>query len=415
MFDLALARLEEEPVLLLQGARTVGKSQLLAELAVATGAEMIDLDELATRSAVAADPAIFVAGRAPVCLDEYQHVPEVLDAIKAELNRDLRPGRFILAGSTRFDSLPAAAQALTGRLHRLEVMTFSQGELDGVSERFLERLFADGSAVVSGQLSTTTREDYIDRIMRGGFPLALARPTETSRHRWIDDYVRLTIERDVRELSRVQQAAMLPRLLGRLAAQTAQVLNIARAAAQVGLDESTADNYARLLEAVFLVYRLPAWGTHLMSRATRSPKVHLVDSAVAARLLRLTASRLTARDPTALTELGHLVETFVVGELRKQASWMEGIAGLGHWRTSDGDEVDLIVERDDGAIVAFKIKTGSRVSGKDLRPLEKLRDLLGNRFVAGVGLYLGNRSYTYGDRIHVLPADRIWSSIPPPP
>ena len=229
-----------------------------------------------------------------------------------------------------------------------------------------------------------------------------------SRNRWFDDYVKLTLERDVRELSRVRQAAMLPRLLERLAGQTAQILNITKAASDIRLDERTADGYTRLLETVFLLQRLPAWGTTLTSRASASPKVHVLDSGVAARLLRLTPEKLAQREATALTELGHLLETFVVGELLKQASWLEGLAGVGHWRTWDNDEVDLVVERDDGAVLAFEVKTSSRVPGADLRPLAKLRDAVGDAFLAGIVLHLGERAYTHEDRLHVMPVDRLW-------
>src|ERR1017187_419916 len=114
-------RMELEPVVVLQGPRAVGKSTLLRTLAMARGREVIDLDDLATRDAVAADPALFVRGEGPVLIDEFQHVPELLDAIKAELNRDGSPGRYVLTGSTRYATLPAAAQTLTGRAHRVDV------------------------------------------------------------------------------------------------------------------------------------------------------------------------------------------------------------------------------------------------------------------------------------------------------
>jgi len=124
----------------------------------------------------------------------------------------------------------------------------------------------------------------------------------------------------------------------------------------------------------------------------------------------LTPDKLLRREATALTELGHLLETFVVGELLKQASWMDGLAGPGHWRTRDGDEVDLVLERDDGAILAFEVKAAGRVPGDDLKPLRRLRATVGGPFVAGVVLYTGARSYNVEDRLHVMPIDRLWTS-----
>lgn len=343
-----------------------------------------------------------------MCIDEYQHVPAILDAIKAELNRDLRPGRFLLTGSTRHDALSLAAQSLTGRLHSVSVWPLSQGELAGVRENLLQAVFADPTTVVTSSPSAMVRADYIARISGGGFPIALSRATAASRSRWFDDYLRLVLERDVRELARIRQREQLPDLLRRLAGQTAQVLNLTSAANAARMDRTTAADYIRLLEAVFLVFRLESWGKTLRARVAGTPKIHLVDSGIAARLLRLTPERLGRMDATALTEFGHLLETFVVGELLKQASWLEGIAGAGHWRTHDGDEVDLVVERDDGRVVAFEVKASARVQERDMRPLRKLRDAVGDAFMAGVALYTGMHSFTFEDRLLVLPIDRIW-------
>lgn len=411
--EVALARLAEEPVILLEGPRTVGKSTTLRELAERLGGEILDLDDPATRDAMLADPATMIEGSNLVCIDEYQHAPSVLDAIKARLNRSTRPGQFLLTGSARHESLPAAAQALTGRLHRMTVRPLAQAELEGTRPDFLNQVLSSPAQAGTGGASTTARHDYLERLTRGGLPLALARRNESTRHRWFDDYVRLTLERDVRELSKVRQARALPVLLERLAGQTGQVLNATAAANAAGIDPHTARDYIRLLESVFLIQLLPAWGTTLTSRSANAPKVHVLDSGVAARLLRLTPDKLARRDPTSLTQLGHLLETFVVAELLKEASWMDGIAGVGHWRTYDGVEVDLVVERDDGAIAAFEVKAASRVPGDGFRGLRKLRDALGDAFLAGVVLYTGTRGYDYEDRLHVVPIDRLWTAGEP--
>lgn len=184
---------------------------------------------------------------------------------------------------------------------------------------------------------------------------------------------------------------------------------MAKVAESIRMEASTAENYTNLLESVFLISRLPAWGTTLMARSTAKPKIHVVDSGIAARLLRLTPRRMATIEPTALAEFGHLLETFVVSELLKQASWLDGIAGHGHWRTYDGDEVGYVLERDDGAILAFEIKSGSRVPREALNSLRKLRGAIGSRLIAGIALYMGERSYTFEDRIHVMPIDRLWT------
>lgn len=239
--------------------------------------------------------------------------------------------------------------------------------------------------------------------------MALVR-SETARNRWFDDYTDLSLQRDVREIARLRHKEALPKVLARLAAQTGQVLNVTAVAEQVGLTADTTEHYTRLLEDIHLVHRLPAWGKTLRARAAATPKLHVVDTGLAARLLRLGPAKLAHADPTALQQLGHLVETFVVSEVRKQASWQDGVAGIGHWRTYDGVEVDIVIEFDDGRIVAIEAKAGSRVSGQDLRGLRALRDALGDAFIAGIALYGGARSYRPEERLHVAPLDRLWTT-----
>lgn len=404
------ARMLDESVIALQGPRAVGKTTLLRALAATSGASVLDLDDPTMRAAVEADPLTFVSGPGPVFIDEYQHVPMVLDAIKAELNRDGSPGRFLISGSTRHDALPRAAQALTGRLHLVSILPLSQGEIDGHADSLVARLFTDPASTVDSRPSSTGREEYIARVTDGGFPPVLRRATQTARSRWFDDYLTLCLERDVADLARIQQKAALPTLLARLAAQTGQVLNIASAGQAAGLKARTAENYTKLLEALFLIHRLPAWGRTLRARAVATPKLHVVDPGLAARLLRLTPEKLARRDATALQELGHLLETFVATEVMKQLSWIDDIAGLGHWRTHDGAEVDLVIERRDGSIVAIEVKASSRVTTKDLTGLRAIRDALGETFLTGVVLNTGTRTYRAEDRIQVLPVDRLWTT-----
>lgn len=403
-------RLHEEPVVVLVGPRTVGKSTLLQALAAEMAVEVLDLDDLATRAAVAADPGLFMSGPGPVLVDEFQKIPTVLDAIKAELNVRLAPGRFVLTGSTRYETLPAAAQSLTGRADVLVVPPLSQGEIDGVEETFVRVALSDPSRLVTSTPSRTTREDYIDRVVAGGFPVPLAR-SGTARDRWFANYVGLVIERDVLELSRVRQRAALPRLLTSLMGQTAGLLNMADAARRTGMEERTAENYTKLLEAVFMIRLLPAWGTTLSSNAGAAPKVHAVDTGLAAHMLRLTSAKLARRTPTALTEFGHLLETFVVGEIQKQVGRLDEVVTLGHWRTRKGAEVDLILELADGGVVGIEVKAGTKVAGDDLRHLAELSDKVGDAWLGGVALYTGQRAYTYDParRVHVVPVDRLWT------
>ncbi|WP_293774642.1 ATP-binding protein [Sporichthya sp.] len=401
-----------EPVIALHGPRSVGKSTVLRTFAAGREVPVIDLDDVAVRDAVRANPTLTVSGKTPLCIDEYQHVPEILDAIKARLNREITdPGTAVLTGSTRQDALPRTAQSLTGRIHRINIWPLSQGELHGSHENLIESLRSDPAATLAAQpQSSTTRSDYVDRIAAGGFPLAVIRQG-ADRNRWFDNYLRDSILKDASELERIRQRQLVADMLNRLAAQTAQVLNLSNVTDALGVDRKTAEEHLRLLEDLFLVVRLPAWGKTLRARAAAKPKIHVVDSGLAARLLRITPANLGRLDPTVMTEFGHLLETFVVGELRKHVSWMSEPVTTGHWRTHDKDEVDFVVEFDDGDVLAFEVKSGERVNRNDLRGLRKLREALGNRLIAGVAFSTGSRSYTAEDRIHVMPVDRLWRTV----
>jgi predicted AAA+ superfamily ATPase len=376
-------------------------------LAQGSSGTLIDLDDPDVLRAFQADPGTLMDQPHPIFVDEYQRALEVLDYIKAQLNKPpTRPGLFVLTGSSRHESLPAAAQALTGRLDRLELLPLAQCEVEGIPG-LLSRLFDLGEKVVSSRLSPTTRVEYIQRIVTGGFPLAQQR-TDKARSRWFDNYVKLTLERDIKGLKQLRKAELLPEVLAKLAAQTGQVVNQETIGGELGIDSATAKEYGRLLETVFLVRFLPAWGKTLKARTATSPKVHFHDSGVAARLLRLTGEKLNRRDPTSLTEFGHLAETFVVGELLKEISWLDGIAQVGHWRTYDGEEVDLIVERDDGLVFAFEVKAGKRAAKESFAALKQLRNHLGAAFGTGIVLHMGERAFRYDDRLLALPIDSLW-------
>ena len=330
---------------------------------------VIDLDEDITLAATLANPTQSISGPPPVCLDMYQKAPKILAAIKV---------RFTLeAPCPEPQCLPPA-------------------------------LFADPVAAVAAHpMSLTTRDGYVQRLCAGGFPLALRR-SGSSRDRWFADYVRVALERDALELVKILQRQVLRSLLATAAGRTAQPLNISALTEDLGANRETIEGYLRLLEDLYLLVRLPAWGTTLRARATKHPKIHVLDSGSAAHVMRINPAKLASLDPTVRTEFGHLLATFVVGELRKQVSWLTGSIGTGHLRTADGDEVDFVIEDADGPVIAFEERVNERVSGGELGGLHKLREALGARFVAGVALCTWPRSFTYEDHVHILPIDRLW-------
>lgn len=286
----------------------------------------------------------------------------------------------------------------------------SQGELAAQPETSLDALLTDPARLITAVPSSSSRADYERIVLSGGFPLALAREPGRSRDRWFGNFVSLVVERDVLEIRKIRQRQTLPQVLQRLAGQTGQVINLANIADSVGLDATTVRDYLGLLEAVFMIHRLEPFTRSAAHRAIRSTKVHLVDTGLAAYLTGLTQQKLAARIPSVLTQFGHLVETFTVNELMKQAGWAQQEARFSHFRTRDQQEVDLVIESASGSVAAVEVKAAGTVADQDFAGMRMLRDRLGDSFVGGVVINLGQRSYTYEDRLHVLPLDRLWTA-----
>ena len=393
----------DTPVVLLNGARQTGKTTLAQAMTAAAGAEYFTLDDAATLALVAGDPAGFIRNlTGSVVLDEIQKAPGLFPAIKLAVDKDRRPGRFLLTGSANVMTLPRLSESLAGRMEIIPLYPFSAGELAGVTERFLPRLF-DGTL---GQLKLTpAHADIAPRVSHGGYPEAIQRQNDGRRAAWFASYLSTILQRDVRDLARVDALHALPNLLKLLAARSSGLLNLADVGRDVALPHATLTRYMALLETVFLVHRLPAWSRNLGQRLVKAPKLHLVDTGLACHLLGADARRLSGDRRL----LGRLLESFVVGELRKQVSWADPRTTLYHYRTASGLEADVLLEKPDGSVAAIEVKSGVTVGASDFTALKALRDQLGPQFQAGVVLYLGEQIVPFGDKLWLVPMPALWA------
>ena len=393
----------DTPVVLLNGARQTGKTTLVRAIAEKTHAEYYTFDDAATLALAASDPAGFIRNLGgPVVIDEIQKLPELFPAIKLSVDKDRRPGRFLLTGSANVMTLPRLSESLAGRMEILPLFPLSAGELAGVSEGFLSRLFEAASFT---NKRSKPAEDLPGRIARGGYPEVIQREADDRRAAWFGSYVSTILQRDVRDLARVDALNTLPDLLKLLAARASGLLNLADVGRDARLPHTTLTRYLTMLETIFLVHRLPAWSPNLGTRLVKAPKLHLVDSGLASHLTGSDAVRLS--NDRAL--MGRLLETFVVGELRKQISWVDPRMSLYHFRTASGSEVDAILEKSDGTVAAIEVKCSATVTASDLAALRILRDRLGDRFRTGVLLYLGDRVVPSSDKLWLLPVSTLWA------
>ena len=399
-----LDALKDTPVVHLQGARQTGKSTLVESVASDHSPRTyLTLDTSAVRSAAEADPEGFIAGiDGPVIIDEIQRVPALALAIKSAVDKDRQAGRFLLTGSANFLSVPKLSESLAGRLEICLLWPFSQGEISGARETFIDRMFA-------AHLSTPEAppgRPIIERICLGGFPEVQLRSSARRRDAWFESYLDTMTQRDIRELANIEQLFQMRQLLALLATRAGHLVNYADLSRSIGTAQTTLKRYVALLETTFLVRLLPAWYSNIGRRLTKAPKLFLTDSALLVHLLGIDENRLRG-DRTAF---GRVLENFVAMELTKQLGWSEANCRLYHFRTEAGAEVDLVLEDSSGRGVGIEVK-GSHTLGQDaMRGLEVLAEVAGPRFVRGVVLYSGETVVPYGSRLHAVPLSQIWSS-----
>jgi predicted AAA+ superfamily ATPase len=400
----AEAGLADTRVVAINGARQVGKSTLVeALIGGRRSAEHRTLDDGITLAAARSDPARFVRHEGLLALDEIQRAPELMLAIKAAVDRDRRSGQFLLTGSARLLGLRALPDALVGRMETLELWPFSQGELEKRTETFIDRAFSD--EVTLAKTVEDTRESYVERLSRGGFPEATRRD-EGRRARFFLDYERDLVDRDVSQLADIQRRDALHHLLRTVAGGAAQLLKTERVASQAGLPATTVERYLSLFEEVFLIKRLLPWSAATTDRAVRMRKLLFVDTGLCAHVQGRTVKRLL-RDDTAV---GPLLENFVLGELARQLGWAETRATLHHYRTRDGIEVDGVLEAADGRIVGVEVKAAETVRADDFRHLRHLQARVPDRFHHGIVLHTGTATMPFGDRLLAAPIGTLWAT-----
>lgn len=401
------AALADTPVAMVVGPRQSGKSTLVKALAERRAdAEYKTLDDTLTLGIARSDPAGFAASEArTLIVDEIQRAPELLLEIKASVDRDRRPGRFVLTGSADVLTLPHVAETLAGRMEVMRLWPLSQSEIEGTSGTFAEALLSGDVERIAARAPRVDRDDLLRRIAAGGFPEAVAR-RGGRRERWFDSYVDTVVQREIRDLANVTGLTEVPRLLLMLAARATNVVNHAALARDMGIPQTTLKRYFSLLESTFLIRTVPAWYRNIGQRLVKSPKLAIVDSG-------LMLHELGVSDGIPDTAVGPLVENFVLMELIKQADLARRRPNVLHYRTGTGIEVDAVLEGRDGKLAAIEVKATTTVTQRSLRGLRALEDKLGDDFVCGVVLHTGEHARHLTRRIWALPHSALWADAPP--
>lgn len=398
-----LAALADTPAVAIIGPRQCGKSTLARSCAPERS--YVTLDDEAILRTAREDPTGFVAGlRDPVTLDEVQRAPELFRAIKAAVDRDRRPGRFLLTGSADLLLLPQLGESLAGRIEFVPLHPLTEAEKARAPGAFLAAFLAgELRSEITGELNEPGNA-LAEQLVAGGYPEPVRRSPERARQ-WHRSYVRTLVARDVQDIARVRDAQEIARLLEVLALRTAELLNTAGLSHELGLDRRTVEHYLTILERLFLIRRLPAWHPNEAKRLVKTPKVHLPDSGLAATLAGLTADEWNTRRD----RFGHLLESFVVQQLIAQAGWTDPDLRFWHYRDKDQVEVDLVVTRG-RQTWGVEVKASASVQEADGRGLLRLAEQCGEDFRGGVLFHSGTSTLPLRDpRLLAVPLAKLWT------
>lgn len=395
------------PAVFVVGPRGCGKSTSTGVFA----GTLVDLSVQGQRFAVREDPdgALARIGGGVVVIDEWQEEPAVLGAVKRAVDAD-RSGsanRFIVTGSVRAARM-AATWPGTGRLIRVRMLGLTQAEI-GFDDAYNPVDLFFGNEPPAFTHSSSSRSDYLDRVVAGRFPATIGF-SESERDRWFASYLEQLVERDARQVADGRpRSGTIRTVLRSCVARTGLELNKRATAADADVAQATADSHIALLEDLSVIVRVPAWHSTQLRRVTRSPKLHVIDPGLAAHVMNVDADRLGSTPESA----GQLFETFVAMEVLSHVETAAVRTELYHFRTRDGNEVDLVLERR-GRVVGLEVKSATSVRASDAKGLRWLRDKLGADFRYGAVLYTGTIPYQLDDRIWALPISTLWTPGPDP-
>ena len=392
--------LTDTPVVLIAGPRQAGKTTLVRQMAD-QGLRYLTLDDELTQLAAKEDPVGMIRSLDRAIIDEIQRAPQLLLAIKKTVDEDRRPGRFLLTGSANLMALPNVADSLAGRMETLTLLPLSQSEMQGTTLNWLDSAFAGVLPKVSTPL---VGDALVEAVLRGGYPEAVSRETSRRRTSWARQYVAAIIQRDVRDVAGVDRLDQLPRFLRALAQISGQMCNYSLLGGQVGIDHKTAARYVGVFEQMYLLKRVEVWARNRLNRIVKTPKIQFLDSGLLSTLMGLTPA--TAKQDRSL--FGHVLETFVYGELLKHATTADDDYQLLYYRDHDQFKVDVVVENSGGQLIGVEIKASASIGTSDMRGLKRLASVAGDRLKLGVILYDGTETLPLGNGLWAAPISTLW-------
>ncbi len=387
------------PVVVVTGARQTGKSTLVAVHPAITGYARFNFDDAATRAEAEDDPSAFVRRAPRMIIDEVQRVPQILLAIKAEVDRELQqtPGRFVLTGSANLLMMKQVADSLAGRATYLRLGPLTRREQLGHGKTGLwdalmteepdrwREMLLDGEPLP---------EDWRAVAQRGGFPVPALRLTEDARAHWFASYVSTYLERDLRDLSVVELLGDFQRTMRALALRIGNPVNQTEIARDLSVSQRNISRWIGLLETSWLVTLLPAYTVNRTTRLKKRPKAYWTDSALALHLSGDSEPK------------GAHLENVVLADLLGWAALHAPRPEILYWRTADNSEVDLVIERG-SKLLAIEVKAARTARLNDWKHLERFVAEYPDDCHGAVLLYTGDEILRVADRVIVAPWWRV--------
>lgn len=410
------AALTHARVVNLIGPRQAGKTTLVRDL-FARG-RFISLDDAATLTAINADPYGQIAaireelGNAPLIIDEAQRSNDLSLAIKRIVDEDRRKGQFILTGSSNVFRTTNVSDSLAGRVRNLMLWPLSTAEINRAPvSRLIDWATAPEPKLSAIKIEPVSRTGVIDLVLRGGFPEIRQLPLR-ERQLQCRDNVEMMVGRDVADIMKIRRTDALRRLIGQLAARTANELNIAELSNAAQIRRETTEQYIDILLRLSVVVKLGAWTSGEGKREIKNPKYHFVDSGVLCALRHFTSDAFNiGSNPAAL---GAVLESYVLNELLRAAPLQVAAARFYHWRSADRREIDILIESG-RSLVGIEVKAAATVDARDVRHMRWFLNYGPgrNRQFSGVIFYLGSEKLSFGDRLFALPISSLWAEIAP--
>ncbi len=388
--DILHEALSISPVVLLAGARQVGKSTLCLSL----DNEYRVFDNLAERASALNDPIGYVATLPkPITLDEIQKVPEILEGIKIAVDKKRVNGTFLLTGSANVLDMKRAKDTLAGRIVEIVLWSLSQKEIHHKpSENIIDRLFTQGVEALT--TNPIEHNKLFEAIVNGGYPEIMKIDSKRGKSLWFNAYISTYVERDIRDVGELRDISAFIRFYNIIAPRSCGLLNKSDLANDASLSEATVSNYLSMLEMIYQISLVEAYSSNISKRFIKSPKLFMTDSGLFAHLLDIHSAQELQNSP----HKGDVVETFVYAELIKHISYSQVQPKIYHYRTNDKKEIDFIVEKRD-KIFAIEVKSSQSIKKEAFKHIIDFQKK-SKKEIVGIVFYAGETILSFGDEEH---------------